>query len=131
MHFSNTFMHIFKYWFHFFKIHFLSYTIKKKLTSDSEGPILLQWKLKFLLISAALGLSSFEKIATLNNAGMILWFYEQWSQTLSNMSSHGWELLTVFTSMCDWEKGKLDKSEQPILIILKKIKYLWKSFGFQ
>lgn len=67
----------------------------------------------------------FEKFATLNNAGIILWFYEQWSQTLSNMSCHGWELLAMFTSMCDWEKGKLDKSEQPTLIILKNLYIYW------
>lgn len=42
------------------------------VTLDScEGPILLQWKLKFLLIPAVAGLANFEKIATPNKAGTV------------------------------------------------------------
>jgi len=44
----------------------------KKVTSDScEGLILLQWKLKFLLISAVAGLAHFEKVAAPNKADTV------------------------------------------------------------
>lgn len=122
---------ILKWWFHLFQRHFEVISDKENLPLDSnKGSILLQLKLKFLLILAIFGSATAEIVGAPNKADTADTADEQWIQIPFDVSSGGRALLTVFTHRKDWQR-KIGWIQAVNIAGIKSFTYLWEYFVFK
>lgn len=106
LHFSNTLVYmVLKQRFHLCQHHFEVISDKENLPLESsEDSILLQLKLKFLLILVVFGSATVENVGAPNKADAADTAGEQWIQIPFDVGSGGRALLTVFTCMKDRQR---------------------------